>query len=295
MPLRTKIQSELLRYLLQPSMQPGDRVPPLSQLSSDMGVSVGKLREQLGVARSLGLVKASPRRGITRTDYDFLPAVRLSLLAALAIDREHFRAFSSLRVHLEMAYWHDAVSRLTDDDKQALHVLLKRAEAKLAQPRVRIPHIEHRELHLTIFSRLENPFVQGLLEAYWDAYEVVELNTYADYAYLQAVWAYHRQIVEAICAGEWEHGRALLLEHMNLLSSQGISIEVSGMGVHALGAEQNEEQSAPLLDGIVPINETTNGLHTGSNATNGTGSYTNGHASHPVELPIESQPTNLDK
>ncbi len=40
--------------------------------------------------------------------------------------------------------------------------------------------------HLTIFKHLENPFVLGLLEAYWDAYEAVELNRYADYRYHQA-------------------------------------------------------------------------------------------------------------
>jgi hypothetical protein len=55
----------------------------------------------------------------------------------------------------------------------------------------------------------------GLLEAYWDAYEAVELNTYADYAYLQEVWRYHERIVEAICHRRGcRRASAWLIEHM---------------------------------------------------------------------------------
>ncbi|MEZ4618514.1 MAG: hypothetical protein R2867_23775 [Caldilineaceae bacterium] len=62
------------------------------------------------------MVEASPR-GITRMAYSFSPPVRLSLLTALSIDRHYFDSFSSLRIHLEVAYWHEAVVRLTDEDK----------------------------------------------------------------------------------------------------------------------------------------------------------------------------------
>jgi DNA-binding FadR family transcriptional regulator len=82
---------------------------------------------------------------------------------------------------------------------------------------VQIPQVEHRELHLYIFRRLDNPFVIGILEAYWDAYEEVGLNLYADYEYLEEVWKYHEKMVEAICAGEIEIGFNAFLEHADLL------------------------------------------------------------------------------
>jgi DNA-binding FadR family transcriptional regulator len=222
-----KVLSEFLCHLLTQASNPGDRLPSLAELSTELGLSVGKLREQLEVARTLGLVEASPRRGITRTPYTFAPPVRLSLLTALSIDRHYFDAFSSLRIHLEVAYWHEAVVLLTDADKAHLRTLVAQAWEKLSQPRIQIPYPEHRELHMTIFSRLQNPFVLGLLEAYWDGYEAVELNTYADYRYLQTVWGFHERIVEAIVAGDYMTGRALLVEHMQLLSDLGISVEGS--------------------------------------------------------------------
>jgi DNA-binding FadR family transcriptional regulator len=221
----SKIDSDFLRYLLADGHAPGERLPSLAELSVETGMSMGKLREQFEVARMLGLVEASPRRGIVRTEYSFLPAVRLSLLAALAINPAYFDAFGGLRAHLETAYWEEAVALLTDADLAMLRSLVAAAWQKLSEPRIQIPYLEHRELHLTIYRRLDNPFVVGLLEAYWDAYEAVELNTYADYAYLQAVWRYHERIVDAICAGEIAEGKRLLIEHMQLLNARGVSME----------------------------------------------------------------------
>jgi DNA-binding GntR family transcriptional regulator len=143
----------------------------------------------------------------------------------MALDRHNFDHFSGLRIHLELAYWDEAVASLTPADHHELRRLVAHAKAKLDQPRIQIPFVEHRELHLTIFRRLNNPFVVGLLEAYWDAYQAVELDTYADIHYLRQVWDYHERIVEAVVAGDGTRGKQLLMEHMRLLSQRGISIE----------------------------------------------------------------------
>lgn len=115
-----RIDSDFLNYLVEQNISPGDRLPPLAVLSNDIGVSVGKLREQFEVARTLGLVDASPRRGITRKPYSFQPPVRLSLLMGLALNSVSFREFSSQRQHIEAAYWDEAIALLTEEDKVML-------------------------------------------------------------------------------------------------------------------------------------------------------------------------------
>ncbi len=224
--ITSQIDAEFLRYLLAHDCQPGTRLPSLDEISAEVGISVSKLREQLEVARMLGLVEASPRRGIRCLPYDFLPAVRLSLLVALALDRNAFRSFAALRIHLETAFWDEAVALLTPEDIARLNELVNRAQAKLTFDRIQIPYPEHRQFHLTIFSRLANPFVFGLLAAYWDAYEAVELNTYADYAYLQEVWSYHERIARAIEAGDFAAGKDLLIQHMRLIDKMGVAHEL---------------------------------------------------------------------
>ena len=218
MPQR-KMRSEFFDYMLSTAMveEPHDRLPPLNELSQELGVSVSCLREQLEVAKALGLVEVKPRTGTRRLPYSFFPAVQQSLSYAVELDHVYFDAFSELRNHLEAAYWFEAVALLEAQDREELQRLMDSAWSKLRSPQVNIPHSEHRRLHLGIFQRLNNPFVLGLLEAYWEAYEAVGLNVYTDYDYLQQVWNYHQQMVDGICADDFSAGYQALVEHKDLL------------------------------------------------------------------------------
>jgi DNA-binding FadR family transcriptional regulator len=208
--------SPFLSYLAG-HFQDGERLPPLSAISQELGISQAALREQLEVARALGVVEVRPKTGIRKLPYTFTPAVLKSLRFAMAEDANNFGAFAELRNQVEAAFWFQAVERLTVEDHDALNCLIKRAEEKLNGRPVQIPHSEHRELHLTIYRRLNNPFVSGILESYWELYEAVGLALYTDYSYLQTVWGYHRKMVEMICAGDLKGGYQALVDHADLL------------------------------------------------------------------------------
>jgi DNA-binding FadR family transcriptional regulator len=216
--MAVELSSELLDYLAHRGPAAGPRLPAIPDLAGELGISPGKLREQLEVARELGMVEVKPKTGIRTLSYSFYPSVRTSLRYALSVDPKHFEDFGNLRTHLEDSFWSEAVARLTDEDVLRLRHLVDHAWEKLRGRPIQIPHAEHRELHLTIFSRLGNPFVRGLLEAYWDAYEAVGLSLYADYEYLTQVWGYHERIVEAIERRDLETGHRALVEHTGLLS-----------------------------------------------------------------------------
>ena len=171
-------------------------------------------------ARELGLVEAKPRTGIHRKAYSFFPAVRQSLAYSIAVKPDSFEAFSDLRIHIEESYWYEAAELLTGDDHAYLQSLVDRAEEKLSGRPPQIPHDEHRELHLSIYRKMNNPFVLGLLEAYWEMYEAVGLNVYNDIAYLKKVWQYHKRIVSALKAGNYQSGYKLLREHKLLLEQR---------------------------------------------------------------------------
>ena len=212
--------SEFMRYLAShPEAENG--LPSLIELSRELGISVAGLREQLEVARALGLVEVRPRTGTRRRPFTFAPAVNQSLGYALALDHGHFDQFAQLRNHIEVSYWDEAVCQLTQEDKQQLSDLIARAQQKLRAHPIQVPHEEHRRLHLLIYHRLNNPFVIGILEAYWDSYEAVGLNMYAgSIDYLQEVWQYHARMVEAICKGDYSGGREALIEHIELLAQR---------------------------------------------------------------------------
>ena len=81
----SKIDSEFLRYLLADGHKAGERLPSLQDISAETGLSVGKLREQFEVARTLGLVEGLANHGSTSRR-----AARprhVGMFVVLAIDR----------------------------------------------------------------------------------------------------------------------------------------------------------------------------------------------------------------
>ena len=212
-----ELDSEFLNYLITNCDAGNDRVPSLKDLSQRLGVSIASLREQMEVARMLGVVEVKPKTGIRRVPYKFQPAVRQSLSYAIAEDANNFRLYSDLRSHIEAAYWMQAVKLLSAEDLEYLQTLINQAKKKLQNQPVQIPHAEHRELHMTIFRHLENPFVIGLLEVYWELYEAVGLAVYTDLSYLEEVWDYHQKMVDSIRNKEYDAGYQNMLAHMNML------------------------------------------------------------------------------
>jgi len=209
--------SEFIDYLLQTTDSNTDTLPALKDLSQQIGISISTLREQLEAAKILGLVDVKPRRGIRPLPYKFTPAVDASLCYAIQKDHDYFEDFVDLRRHLEYSYFPQAVDLLEESDHQELRRLVKSAWEKLRGKPVRIPHQEHRQLHLAFFKRLNNVFVSGLLEAYWDAYEAVGLNVYTDLEYLEQVWTYHEELVETAIQKDNTRGREVLWEHFELM------------------------------------------------------------------------------
>jgi DNA-binding FadR family transcriptional regulator len=233
---RRMMETDFLHYLAARQAEPGARLPPIPELARQLGISTGKLREQLEVARHLGLIDVKPKTGIRTRAYNFTPALSTSINFALTLSPDYFGQLGLLRNHIEAAFWFESVSKLTDGDKSRLAELCAQAWGKLRGDPVQIPHAEHRDLHLTIYSRLENVFVRGLLEVYWEAYEAIGLNLYADYGYLNQVWSYHQEMVQSIIDGDMERGYQALVEHTGLLQARP---EISATGLAATSPGQD--------------------------------------------------------
>jgi DNA-binding FadR family transcriptional regulator len=235
-----EIESEFMTYLMGQAHVPGTQLPTIQDLAHELGISISKLREQLEVARALGFVEVRPRHGIQTRDFSIAPGLIASMQYALAVDPEYFEQIEDMREHLEACYWSDAVQQLQPSDIQYLRELVSRAWRKLRGNPIQIPHSEHRELHLTIFSRIQNPFVLGFLEAYWEAYESVGLALYTDYRYLEQVWMAHEAMVEAIASKEESNGYKALVDHFSILQTRPSAAPIiEDPGLQHAGLEQH--------------------------------------------------------
>ena len=213
--------SDFLNYIVRQGFQPGDRLPSIQELTNDshLDMSANKVREQLEVARTMGWVEVRSKRGTRIKTYAFTPAVRLSALYAMACG-ESFESFASLRNHVESAYWNEACALLHKEDLAIMQACIDGANEKLDSPTIHIPNPEHRLFHLTVFKHLDNTFVLGILEAYWDLYEEVGINRYMDYSYLRQVWDYHSMILDLIRDNEFDKAQQAFVEHTRLLRHQ---------------------------------------------------------------------------
>ena len=211
-------QSEFINFIVSCHQEGISEIPSLSQLSKQLGISVSSIREQMEVARSLGLIDVKTKTGIRILDFNFSHSIFQAVDYSVKIDPKNFMNFSDLRKHVEASYWFEATNKLTVKDVQKLRVIVSEAFRKLDNKPPLIPQIEHKELHLLIFKRLNNPYVMGILEAYWGIYESVGLNYYADRDYLMQVWRYHQQIVDALEIHDLNAGYQALLSHMDLIN-----------------------------------------------------------------------------
>lgn len=212
-----QLESDFITYIVEHQVQPDEKLPSLQNISQEIGISVGKLREQLEVARTFGIVSVRPRRGTIRLPYDFTPAVQASLFFGLETQAATFNQFSQLRRAIETQFWDEAVQLLTDEDKTVLKEIVSNAWSRLNGTQSHAPNKEHRQFHLKIFSRLDNPFVQGLLKAYWEAYADSQITRLMGYEYWVKVWEYHERITDTLITNQFDDGRDLLVEHFDLL------------------------------------------------------------------------------
>jgi DNA-binding FadR family transcriptional regulator len=215
----------VLQYIIEEAARWSDeaeemKLPPMDELASKMGVSRGKAREELLAAQAYGVIEMRPGDGTYVRPFDFHRPVQALVLYAVARDRSNFDRLYQLRTELETAFWERAVTRLTEQDLADLRTILARAEQRLEGRPAEIPHAEHRDFHMMLFSRLDNGFVLGLLAAYWDAYEAVGLHRYFEYGYYEKMWSSHQAMVDAVAAGRLDEGREVLAGHFTLLQDR---------------------------------------------------------------------------
>ena len=209
--------STFLQYLIASEIAAGEPLPTLSEISIQLQVSVGKLREEVSAARAMGVVSTQPRKGTQRLPFDFSRAILPIIFYGLATSEAQFAHLSEVRRGIEVSLWDVAVSQLEAGDLQTCHEWIAKAQAKLDKGR--IPYEEHRAFHLAIFGRIENPFAIGMLKAYWDVYDTSEFTRYQPMAYWVEVWEYHKRIINAIADGDILGSRQLLIDHFNLLKT----------------------------------------------------------------------------
>jgi len=212
--------SDFLTYLAGIPESGDQRIPPLAELSKTLGVSVATLREQLMAAKLLGIVEVKPKSGIRKKSFDISSILKNSLTYAIGANSCSFHLFSDLRKHLEGAYFLEAVQLLTGEDLDELSTLVAEGKAKINSYPGQNPVAEYRKFHLLIYKRLNNEYLNGILESYWEFYRLAGFEISPDHTYIDRIWQYHAAILENLRSKKFNEALVLLKEHMELINQR---------------------------------------------------------------------------
>jgi len=217
--------SEFLTFLASVPEDNDQRIPPLNELSKQLGISVATLREQLEEARSLGIVEVKPKAGIRKLPYNFSSALKPGLNYAIHGGCISYTQFADLRKHLESAYFIEATQKMDTDMMDQLDDLVKSAIEIIKNNPGKVPAEEHRAFHTLIYKNLNNQYLDGILDAFWEVYHLSGLEVYPDFTYVERVWQYHARIVEQLRNRNYSAGLSLLIEHMDLLNQREKTVQ----------------------------------------------------------------------
>ena len=203
--------SEFLTFLASVPEDNDQRIPPLNELSKQLGISVATLREQLEEARSLGIVEVKPKAGIRKLPYNFSSALKPGLTYAIHGGCISYQQFADLRKHLETAYFIEATQKMDTDTIDQLDDLVNSAIEIIKNNPGKVPAEEHRSFHTLIYKNLNNQYLDGILDAFWEVYHLSGLEVYPDFTYVERVWQYHARIVEQLRNRNYSAGLSLLI------------------------------------------------------------------------------------
>jgi GntR family transcriptional regulator, transcriptional repressor for pyruvate dehydrogenase complex len=209
---------ERLRELIDvQELGPGDRLMSERELAERLGVSRTSVRQALTALEVMGLVRVRHGGGvfITRAPDDVLPSLATKLLDSY----ERLPAVIEVREAIETQTARLAARRREEPDLRAMRDALQRMEAAIESGGE--PADADAEFHTAIVRAARNP----LLEKLWnDLAEPIDQTRRASLARPgrpPRSLAAHRDILEAIEAGDEDRSAASMREHISVVADLG--------------------------------------------------------------------------
>ena len=162
--LHDAIQQQLKQYILDRSLQPGDRLPTEEQISREIGVSRNVVREALRGLEAVGMIEARHGEGRFVRNFNF-DAILDNLAYAIYFDRHSLSELMEVRGELETAFVGRALLALDSSDVEGLWQAVEGMRQKAATGQHYLP--EDMVFHSRIFAKLGNQLLLRLLDIFW--------------------------------------------------------------------------------------------------------------------------------
>lgn len=209
--------SDLMDFVRRGGYGPGDRLPPIRQLSATLGFGRNAIRDGLLEAQTLGFVKIEPRLGVFVQELD--PVSRADGLApalerVLAQPGQNLFHLVDARLLVEVELAGEAARTRRPEDLLPLRQAL---EAVLASHSDRLAFIKTDEaFHLMIARIAGNRVLLAFLQTLWRMLWPAKLNLMLSAAHRGCTDREHQELFQSIVAGDADQARAAMRAHIGL-------------------------------------------------------------------------------
>lgn len=219
-PVFQVVFDELKHRIRRGEWLPGARLPSIIQLSKDLDVSTGSVREALRSLQSIGLVKIEHGRGVFVTGWR--PTIDLSSYF-LDINTGLIVALAETRRILEPELAALAAERGTEAELVAIEDLAKQMESQALQGQDFVePDVQ---FHRQIAQVARNPILHRMMESVNDLFLESRRLTALEPGMTARAVRYHLLIAEALRDRNAPQARLLMLAHMNDTLSSVLAAE----------------------------------------------------------------------
>ncbi|NDZ83006.1 FadR family transcriptional regulator [Streptomyces sp. SID10853] len=210
------VQAGIRRLILDRGLSSGSPLPTETELTGIFGVGRVTVREALKALQALRVVEIRRGSGTFVGSLSLAPLVEgLAFRAAVRHRNGEASLYELMRVReaLEAGLIDSVVASVPDEDLAVLRGIVAEMEGEAA--RGRIARRTDRAFHLVLYRSLGNHLLSEVLDAFWAALDQVRGDTGDEHQDPAATLAQHREIVDAIAAGDGPRACAAMRTHFD--------------------------------------------------------------------------------
>ena len=163
--VREAVQEEIVRFIANNALGPGDQLPPEGEIARSLGVGRNSVREAVGTLRTLGMINVKVGSGLFVRDLDYIPVHDYFSLAA-TFDFRKLLEIRDIRMYIEKGLVEGVIDCRTQAQTEEIQAILDAWEAKAAGGVY--PVDLDRNFHQAFWREIGNPLLSRILEIFWD-------------------------------------------------------------------------------------------------------------------------------
>jgi GntR family transcriptional repressor for pyruvate dehydrogenase complex len=210
--LAHRVADEISEMLVEGNMQPGDQLPSMADMETQLGVSHSVMREALRILESRGQVQIQHGKKVI-VSANSAEALSVALASVLRLHASTLSHLMEYRRILEPAVAELAAERRTEQDMALMEAALKAAEGT---PTTREVYVDaDLAFHNALLNASHNPVLRNISDSIMYLMATSrEITFRGPVEGVQRALRAHRRICEVVVSGDAEGAREATLRHL---------------------------------------------------------------------------------